>query len=335
MVFEPALNYEVIKEDEYFDKMQDITDIFDRFMARGYFKSFDNTDMYYEYLKVKNPRGNIVIIHGYTEFSRKYYELTWYFANMGFNVFLYDLRSHGNSYRYSSDCQMTHIESFDDYAKDLDCFMKCIVCPNSDEKDIHIFSHSMGATVAALFLENHKNCVKKAVMSSAMIYPVTPNFPPFIIRKLMKNEGKKHGWETGFRFSKRFNPNAQIEKSNDLSVARFEYNLKMRVDNPLYQNSYGSNRWNYEAVSVEKRICAKENLKKINASVLVIVAGKDTAVKVKPQLRFAKKLGCECKMFKESRHSLYTQSGEPLIEYVHSIIEFFCSIHNNTITDEV
>ena len=71
MLFEPTYKYDIIKENEYGAKMDEIKDVFSKYLHTGYFTSIDNASMYYEYIKVSKPKANIVVIHGYTEFTKK------------------------------------------------------------------------------------------------------------------------------------------------------------------------------------------------------------------------------------------------------------------------
>ncbi len=323
MLFDSTHEYDIIKEDDYIPKMKEIEQSLNNYANRGYFTSFDNTRMFYEFFKVSKPVANIVVVHGYTEFTKKYYELTWYFMKMGYNVFLYDIRCHGYSYRYSDNTEMTHVNKFEDYVCDLECFMNNIVTPNSDSAPIYIYSHSMGGTIAQMYLSSCENQVQKAILSAPLIYPFTPPLPRFVLKRLLKGEARKFGWDAKFKFSSEFNPDAKIEKSNDLSYSRFKYNLDMRINDTKYRNSYASNSWNYEAVSVIERILDKKSTKNVKAKMLIISAGKDTAVKLKPQKKLSRLLKCELKMFENSRHSLYTQSDYALKEYVDTLLNFF------------
>ena len=323
MLFNPTYEYTIIKDEEYSTKMQEIEKQLDACAHRGYFTSFDNTEMFYEFFNVSKPVASIVVVHGYTEFTKKYYELSWYFMNMGYNVFLYDIRCHGYSHRYSENTEMTHVDKFEDYVCDLECFINNIVAPVSKGAPIYLLAHSMGGTIAQMYLSGCKNNVQKAILSAPMIYPVTPPLPRFVLKKLLKSEASKFGWEAKFKFSSDFNPDAKIEKSNDLSYSRFKYNLETRINDVKYRNSYASYRWNYEAVNVGERILNKKAVKNVKTKVLIISAGKDTAVKLKPQKKLAKLLKCNIKIFKKSRHSLYTMPDYALKEYVDTLLDFF------------
>lgn len=322
MVINSSHNVNILSESEFENKILDIENYLSKYVHKGYFKSFDNAKMYYEYFLTNENRASVVIVHGYTEFLKKYYELAWYLLQTGYNVFIYDLRGHGFSHRDIENPEITHVNDFNDYAKDLDCFINNIVIPASDAP-IYIFSHSMGGAISAIYLSNFKSKVTKAVLSSPMIYPVCPPLPRMILRKLMASEAKKSGWMSKFKFSSDFNPDVTLNKSMDLSRSRFQHNLNMRISEPLYQNSSSTNRWNFEALGVIKKVLNRRTLKNICADVLVMTAGKDTVVKLKPQKKLVKYLGCKYKYFPDAKHSMYTMPKDKLEEYISEILNFY------------
>ena len=152
MLYQPSGKLCLVNEEDYANEMQKICKKLDECANKGYFSSFDGAEIYYEYFLVDNPKANIVVVHGYTEFVKKYYEIGSYFMDMGYNVFLYDQRGHGFSHRDIEDFQVTHVDSYEDYARDLQCFMEKVVFPNSCGVPVNIYSHSMGGAVTSFYL---------------------------------------------------------------------------------------------------------------------------------------------------------------------------------------
>lgn len=323
MLFEPTYRFDVLKEDEFSEKMNGIENELSKYAYKGVFSSFDNAPISYEYYKTQSPRGSVVIVHGYTEFAKKYHELTWYFLNMGFNVFLYDQRGHGYSYRKTSDMQLTHVESFEEYSSDLDFYINNTVIPESNGGDIYLYGHSMGGAIAILYLEKCKSSVKKAFLSAPMIYPTSAPLPHKILQFLMKKEAKKHGWEAKFKYALEFNPEAKIENSMDTSKARFLYNLSSRINDDHYRNSYSTNRWTYETLGLVETLLSPTLVKNISAEVVVANAGRDAVVRKSPQKRFAKMVNGKFISFPQAKHSLYTLRDKELREYLDHVFGFF------------
>ena len=119
------------------------------------------------------------------------------------------------------------------------------------------------------------------------------------------------------------NPNAQFNAGHDLSKARFEHNLKLRINDPNYQNSGSTNRWLYECMYVHKRILKQDFLSKIPADILILKAGCDTVVYTKPYDILVKYLpNCRVHEYPDSRHSIYNSDDETLLRYWKEVFEF-------------
>lgn len=323
MLYQPSGKLSLIDEENYENHMQNLVNELDTYCNKGFFESFDNAKIYYEYFLVENPKASIVMVHGYTEFLKKYYEIGSYFMNMGYNIFLYDQRGHGYSHRDVEDFQVTHVDKYEDYAYDLQCFMDKIVKPNSEGIPVNIYSHSMGGAVASLYLAQTGDKIEKTVLSAPLVYPVCIKIPGRVLRFLIKGDVKKNGWKARLKYSSDFKPNAKSENSGDESEARFFYNLNMRINEPRYQNSCSSNRWNYETLGIRYKLLNKKTTGKMNSKILLISAENDNSVKVKPQQKLAKLLGCEYVMIKGARHCLFTRKNENLETYIRKLVDFY------------
>ena len=323
MLFEPTHKTEIIKDTEYNEVIVNIEKTLEQFAQKGTFPSFDEKPINYEFYKTTENRASIVIVHGFTEFLKKYYELTWYFLNMGFNVFLFDLRGHGYSYRSVENTELTHIDYFEDYAKDLDCYINNVVIPNSADAPVYLFAHSLGGGIATYYLGAFENKIKKAILSSPLVYPVCTPLPRYVLRALLTKEAKRDGWSAKFRFTSDFKPDANFATSSDQSECRFRHNLNMRINDINYRNSSSSNRWNYEILGIMDKILDKKLLSKINSDVLVIAGGKDTVVKLRPQKRLVKKLGCKYICFEDAKHSTYTMVDKDLEKFVATVLDYY------------
>lgn len=316
-------SYKLLSEKNFTNEMLSIEQKLERYSNKGYVKSFDGNKLSYEYYLVKNPKANIVISHGFTEFAGKYHELTWYFLCMGYSVFTLTYRGHGESYRKLSDPELTHVDNFEDYVKDLDCFIKAKVMRNSEGKDIYLFSHSMGGAVAALYMEQHKGVIKKAVLSSPMFCPSTRWLPTFMAFSGVKLLLKRMGAEQRFIFSKGFDSNPPFSDACDTSEPRFRYHLNSRITNDLYKNSAFTNKWLYESFMVRKRIF-RGGEKNIDADVLVFSAEKDNAIKNEYHKPFVDRLrnGTHITV-KNAKHEIFSSTNDVLDKYLKQIFEFF------------
>lgn len=323
MRFFPDYTLNIIKEKEFPSQIKQIETELASCRSSGYFSSFDDKQIYYEYFLAENSKASIVIVHGLSEFTKKFYELAWYFLNQGYNVFLYDQRGHGLSCRQTDRVDLIHIDSFDDYKNDLGEFIEQIVI-KAESKPVYIFSHSMGGAVCAMYLAEHCDRVEKAVMSAPLIEPVVGKVPMMIAKAGLKLDMVKRGNTAKFRYSKDFNPDYPHHISSDASYTRFEHNMQMRIANVNYQSTPMTVGWVYNSLILKSKLLSSKVVKCINTPILMLCAEKDTVVKRPAQLKFAKKCNtCQLEIIENAKHSMFSGKYDTVVEYVNKILDFY------------
>ena len=65
------------------------------------------------------PKGVLVISHGFTESAPKYEELAFYFLQAGYHVYLPEHMGHGTSYRMTEDLSMVYVDHWKRYVQEL------------------------------------------------------------------------------------------------------------------------------------------------------------------------------------------------------------------------
>ena len=315
----------LIREEEYPEAILNIEKELSPVMTAGYFDSFDGNGIYYEYYKAENAKANIVVLHGFTEFTKKFAETVYYFTHFGFNVFIYDHRGHGNSYHSLKDPHLAHVDSFDDYVKDLECYMDKIVSKVSPGLPCYMFAHSMGCAVGLLYMQKYPDSFEKAVLSSPLIYPGTSGVPLFLVKLSIAGALLRKGAkERKFKHSGEFDPNPDFEKSSDMSRARFESNLEYRRRNVNYQNSSVTNGWLWEAINSGRRILSRRALRRINASVLVFTSDSDTVVRTEYHRILCSRLKNSRRVtLVNAKHTPFTGSPETIEEFFCDTISFY------------
>ena len=98
----------------------------------------------------------VVILHGYTESAEKFREMTWYFLNEKFNVY---------------------VDAFSDYLRDLEEFMSGVVLPRTEHLPRVLYAHSMGGAIGGMTLMNHPEYFARAVLTAPMIAPSSAPLP--------------------------------------------------------------------------------------------------------------------------------------------------------------
>ena len=309
MKFQSPSEFNLIPENEYSSAMPKVESLLAEVKIGGVFASFDGTMINYEYFLCENAKASVVVVHGYTEFIEKFYEVAYYFLCEGYNVFLYDQRGHGRSERAVMPYTLTHVEKFSDYVDDLSEYIEKIVVPASEGKKLYLFGHSMGGTVSAFYLMRGGERIEKAVLSSPMICPYSAHFPRKLLKFIIKKQySKKLGWKAKFPHTGGdFDENPDFSKSSDTSYPRFLRNLEIRKSDKRYRNTSSTNRWMYEVLSVREKLLVKSEAGKVKASVLLVSAENDTVVKNKDEFKFASLLPkCETYVALGSKHTVFT-----------------------------
>lgn len=287
-----------------------------------YFFSADAKKLHYEAYEKLLSRGSIVILHGFTESAEKFREVAFYFRKAGYSVYCLDLRGHGKSHHDSDNPLRVDIESFDLYAEDLNTFIENIVKPASKDKDIHIYSHSLGSTVALLYMMKYPYAISKAVLSSPMICG-NMGMPVFVagtVAKLICGAGGKNIPAPGRCV---FDENQTQENSDATSKARFEYYHSKRKSELLYQTSGPSFSWVKASLEARDKILSEDNIKAIRSQMLIFKPETDRQLLGEYTDKFAQKADVKIKNVKNSRHEIFMSGDDTLKWYIEEILEFF------------
>ena len=94
----------VLREEEFDREMETtVAPALRKVREDGTFSGCDGRTLCYHVYRASEPRANLVVVHGFTESSEKYDELSWYFLQSGLSVYLFDHRGHGKSFRAVPD----------------------------------------------------------------------------------------------------------------------------------------------------------------------------------------------------------------------------------------
>ena len=323
MKISPTQNWSILTEETFRQEMHHISDQLDQCRQEGFFTGCDGRSLYYEYFQVQNSRGAVVIVHGLSEFTRKYHEFAWYLLNQGYDVFLYDQRCHGRSCRLTDRQDLIHVDRFVDYCRDLHIFI-CNVVKKATDQPLYLYGHSMGGATAAQYLALHPDVFTKAVLSAPMIEPLTGGVSPVVARwglsaMLLFKNGKEKFW-----LSAEFDLEYPFEKSNDKSFARFQHNMDIRRANPCYCTTPQTLRWVQQALWLRPKLTSKRFLKKIKTPIRMLCAQQDKAVCENAQMQFAQNCPlCERLVLPDSTHGMLSGTPEGIAEHVRQVLDHF------------
>lgn len=314
---------EIIPENNYeYAMINQVEPYLEKRRRDDFFRSSDGRQLHYEAYEKLISRGSIVILHGFTESAEKFRETAYYFRKAGYSVFAPDLRGHGKSHHDSDNPLRVDIDSFDTYAQDLNIFINKIVRPLSKNKEIYIYSHSLGSTVALLYMMKYPVAVTKAVLSSPMICG-NMGMPTAVAGTVAKALCTLGGKKIGAPGRCVFDRNQTWENSDATSKARFDYYHKKRVSEALYQTSGPSFSWVSASLRARDYILNDSNIKNLRGEMLIFKPQEDRQLLGEYTDRFARKANIKIKDVKNSRHEIFMSGDVTLRWYMEEILEFF------------
>lgn len=317
---------DIVPEGFYGDTMRGEVEPYLRKKGReGELFASDGTRLHYEAYEKLLSRGSIVILHGFTESAEKFRETAYYFRKAGYSVFVPDMRGHGKSAHKSEKKERVEIGSFDEYADDLHLFIESVVKPAAVSGKIYIYSHSLGSTVALLYMMKHPHTVEKAVLSSPMICG-NMGMPVAVAGTVARLLCALGGSTVSAPGRCVFDPSQTVEKSDAVSEVRFGYYHEKRKREPLYQTSGPSFGWVKASIEARDRILSDEGIKKLRGEMLIFKPEQDRQLLSEYTDKFAEKAHIKIKNVKNSRHEIFMSSDETLGWYYGEILEFFSEI---------
>ncbi len=133
------------------------------FEIRGRLPSFDGTPLFYRRNVPENPKGHLILAHGFSEHSGRYAHVADYLGNRGYAVWAMDNRGHGRS-----GGQRGHVDEYGDYVKDLLAFHG-EVARESGEARPFLLGHSNGGLIALRFALAHAPLLRGLVLSDPLL----------------------------------------------------------------------------------------------------------------------------------------------------------------------
>ncbi|MBR4759011.1 MAG: alpha/beta fold hydrolase [Lachnospiraceae bacterium] len=280
-------------------------------VVSGNIETANGTKLNYYKAVPQDPRGAVVIIHGFCEFWGKYHEMAYYLWQAGYAVYFCEHRGHGYSGGKlpEPDADIVYIDDYQTYVRDLKCFLDNVVVPETDQLRKTFLAHSMGGAVAALFLENYAGYADAVIFSSPMFMFNTGKFPAWLASAyggVMKLIGKGRSLAPG---EKRFSPEPVFERSSTLSKARYHYQFDQRLRDRHYQTYGASCAWVAASLKADSRLLSHADRIQIPAAILT--AGQDRLVKREGFERFMQKAPQTKEYaFADSRHEIFNAGDE-------------------------
>lgn len=288
----------------------------------GFDTRAEGKPIYYEHFKVDQPRGVIVISHGFTESVQKFSESIYYMLKAGYEVWGLDHHGHGRSYRLNENPYVVHADHFRDYVLDLVHLTRKRVKPAAKKLPVYLYCHSMGGCIGAWVIERYPKLFDKAVLSSPMLGLSFGKIPVPVMYAGAAYKGRSGRGVEPLEPVNEFEE-ANFEKSCDSSEVRYHYYYKKRLADQTLQTRSPSIKWGMESVKACARVTSKFWTSRIRIPVLLCQAGEDHVVKNASQNLFVSRVkGCEFYRVPNMKHELYMTDSDMLSQYWDRVFRF-------------
>jgi len=172
-----VLPVSAISEKDFFDQYSKKVFPFYESCEQGFFFGSENKRINYLKYEAGKKDTAVIVLPGKSESYIKYAELIYDLKGPGMSFYLLDHRGMGFSERnFDNDRDKVFVKKFDYYVKDLKKFVGTVV-DRKKYKNLFLISHSMGGTVAALYLESFPDDFDGAIFAAPMIKLNTGIFP--------------------------------------------------------------------------------------------------------------------------------------------------------------
>ena len=275
----------------------------------GTFSGVGKVPIHYRILHHPAEKGTIVLLPGRTESHLKYAETIYDLYHAGFSVFTLDHRGQGFSGRMTPDREVGYVDCFEDYVTDLHTFMTTIV-EKEQGANLFFLAHSMGATIASLYILKYQPPLRGVVFSSPMLQIDLGNIPTDVVYaavrlKCLLGLGQQYIVKPG-----------KIDVDTygaDLtqSTARLTHYRSILRDNPLIRLGSPSNMWMRRSIESTRSLLEKNALLAIRCPLLLLEAAKDSVVRIKANQKFEGVSSWHVRAsFPEAYHDLFIERDD-------------------------
>jgi len=328
--------------------------------TRGAFVGAAGVKIHYRlYRNRSETRGGVVVVAGRTEALATYQELIRDLVANGYSVYIHDHRGQGFSQRLlSDDTTIGYVDEFRYYVDDLAAFIAGPVraARAADPRPLFLLAHSMGGTVAALYLEaTQASGIAAAALVTPMMEPWTAGGGhPSLIDRLADAYCTRYSIdsERPGPLAERYLDGAPFDEQyaavraappgtrNELthSALRFARHWQARNDARCDGADCGSPHAKVGGVSVRwfNQACAAgerargEAAAKITLPVLLLQGGSDTVVEPRAQREFCRHLNqahgagyCVGRTVPQALHSLFIEADAYRVPALQRVLGFF------------
>lgn len=273
--------------------------------------------------RADQPRGILLISHGFCETAEKYKEVIYYFLRMGYHVLLPEHCGHGRSYRLTTDPSLVHVDQYERYVADLLRIARAIrqSCP---ELPLYLYGHSMGGGIAAaaaaadgVFFRSGKKgcdapCIRKLILTSPMIRPSTGKLPWRTARAIARAYCRTGRGESYVPGHHPYRGLESFEDSSSASRPRFDYYQQKKAREPKFQTSAASCQWVDSSFRLYRHLI-QTGWRQISCPVALFQADREDLVSKKAQRNFIRRLNYRAKRLSARPNILPAHPNTPSV----------------------
>lgn len=259
-----------------------------QYCRQFYLEREEGKKLYCLSFRKPNPKGVVLISHGFTENEEKYKEVIYRFLDINYNVYFMEHCGHGRSYRLVEDLSLVHVDKYQRYVEDFLYFAHYAKKENS-KLPMYLFGHSMGGGIAAAVVTAEPNLFQKVILSSPMIRPYVKGVPWHEVRSMIRSAclaGKAKEYVMGYG---PYTGPKPLSRTSSMREDQNDYYQEVKANEPLFQTNGASYGW-MRAADKLNRYIKKEAPGRIQIPVLLFQAEYEHLVSNKAQFQFILKL---------------------------------------------
>lgn len=220
-------------------------------------------------------KGTVLLLHGYSEFIEKYYEVIGELRERGYAVATFDWRGQGLSERLIEDSHKGYVSSFSDFVSDAIMVLNQMVVKDLPPPYL-LMAHSMGGNVALRLLMETSGRFERCVLSAPMVG--WDLGPPMADVCLSADQAVAAG------LGDQYAPGAtDIDLDNPLNrvtsdLERFERRMAFYRHDPRLVMGGATVRWIREGAYSTALVMDPERAARITVPTLLVSAEKDIVV---------------------------------------------------------
>ncbi|UTV27825.1 alpha/beta fold hydrolase [Photobacterium atrarenae] len=306
MTVQPPHYFQFSQESQFRETMAGpVAELWQR-RQEGMFEGVDQLKVGWVSLTGFNHDKAIIVVNGRIESYWKYQELFYDLVQQGYDVFALDHRGQGVSDRLAEDTELGHIEEFDDYVSDLKTFFECEIAPRNYCQHF-MLAHSMGGTIASLFLAENPGLIDSAVLSAPMHGIHINNWMKPIaspLARVVEQMQRQPGYAPGQvpYYPKPFADNPLCQ-----SQIRYQWFRDLYEQKPELKIGGPSARWVWQGLAAARRCIARAP--DITTPILLLQGSEDNIVDNQAQNLFCHTMQqagrhCQLKVIEGARHEL-------------------------------